>query len=498
MEHTKQNLTLLITKINESLPDDNDLKGFLGVSKALITDILVQSDSLLIPLKDYDNDFEVIVLKRELAELFEKINKLVEERFEKIRSDQFQSFLKYVTKIKFLIKETYISVASGAAIRTEAEIARAKEELALLSSNNEELKKINTDLIALKDTTIQNISTFTTEAGTLKDGIAGINEEVKALKESTTTVVTDLEAKQRTAIENEKQTTEFLATVEAHKAAIEVIKNNTTEWEQNIASAKESLTTKVAEFEALNEKSKNIQSQIEATHEKIFGKKDGDGIQIKGYLQETEDLKNQIETFLSEQQTKFSTQFQEIEGLLPGATSTGLAEAYQKQKDSYTKPIQLWSGIFISTITLMTVLSVYLIYQQIIGKYELSLNSAFISLLKDLPFFIPTIWMASYASKQQSQYKRLQQEYAFKETNAKSFHGHKMQIEQLMKDGETDKGLLSQLVAQLVIITAYNPSGTLDNKTHEDSPPIFKLVEKYLPGIGKKETETGIEKKEKE
>ena len=39
-----------------------------------------------------------------------------------------------------------------------------------------------------------------------------------------------------------------------------------------------------------------------------------------------------------------------------------------------------------------------------------------------------------------------------------------------MKDGATDKDLLSQLVAQLVIITAYNPSETLDNKTHEDVP----------------------------
>ena len=65
-----------------------------------------------------------------------------------------------------------------------------------------------------------------------------------------------------------------------------------------------------------------------------------------------------------------------------------------------------------------------------------------------------------------------------------------MQIEQLMKDGGTDKILLEQLVAQLVIITSYNPSQTLDNKTHEDSPPIFKLVEKYFPSFKKNKEET--------
>src|SRR5882672_8081019 len=99
MEQTKQNLTLLITRINDAFPEDNDLKGFLGISKALITDTLLQSDALLIPLKEYDNNFSVIVLKRELAALFEKIHKDLDEKFEKIRPDKFQFFLTQITKI---------------------------------------------------------------------------------------------------------------------------------------------------------------------------------------------------------------------------------------------------------------------------------------------------------------------------------------------------------------------------------------------------------------
>ena len=94
MEQTKQNLTVLITRINDAFPDENDLKGFLGISKALITDTLLQSDALLISLKEYDNNFEVIVLKRELTELFEKINHELDEKFEKIKQEKFQSFFK--------------------------------------------------------------------------------------------------------------------------------------------------------------------------------------------------------------------------------------------------------------------------------------------------------------------------------------------------------------------------------------------------------------------
>ena len=107
-------------------------------------------------------------------------------------------------------------------------------------------------------------------------------------------------------------------------------------------------------------------------------------------------------------------------------------------------------------------------------------------MLKYLQFFIPKFGLAAFECKQQSKYKRLQQEYAFKETNAKSFHGHKEQIERLMKDSGADKEMLSALVAQLVVITAQNPSNTLDNKSHEDSPPIFKVIEKYFPSFGGK------------
>lgn len=485
MEQTMQKLTELVGTITVKFPDENDLKGFPGISRALIIESLNKCNSILTTLNGHDNHFEVILLKREAAEIFEKLFKELDEPFEKIKGDKFNSILKLIFKLRSLVRETYAAVINATPIRTEADIARAKAELDLLTSNNEELKRINDELLALKETTVRNLNTLTTDATALKDGIVIINTEVTGLKESSAAIVADFQEKQRVATENEKTITAFLGTVETKKAAVEEIHNNTTAWEQDIKNAKESFTTKVSEFDTLNEKSKAIQKEIEETHDKIFGKNDEDGKPIKGYLQDTEDLKNNITTFLSEQQTKFSAQFDEIKSLLPNATSAGLAAAYQKQKDSYTKPILLWSILFFVTIFIMAYLGGYIIYQHFQSTKVDTLNDALISLLKDLPFFIPTIWLAAFASKQQSQYKRLEQEYAFKETNAKSFHGHKEQIERLMKDGGADKELLSALVAQLVLITAHNPSNTLDNKSHDDSPPIFKFAEKYLPSFSK-------------
>lgn len=486
MEQTIQKLTDLIGIITEKFPDETDLKGFPGISRALILESLNECNGLVTTLKEHNNHFDVILLKRELPELFEKLFRELDEDFAKIKGDKFNHILKLISKLRSTIRETYASVINTAPLRTEADIAKTKEELALLSANNEQLKQINQELVNLKETTVTNASALTTEATTLRDSISTLKVEVEGMKTTSATIVADFQEKQRVAIENEKKITEFLGTIETKKAAIEEIQRNTTAWEQDIKTAKESLTTKVSEFDALNERSKTIQQEIETTHEKIFGKKDAEGNLAGGYLQDTEELKNRIATFLSEQQTKFSTQFDEIKSLLPDATSAGLAAAYQQQKESYKKPIQLWSIVFFATILIMIGLGVFILWNHFTYSSDNSLNGALISLLKDLPFFIPTIWLAAFASKQQSQYKRLQQEYAFKETNAKSFHGHKEQIERLMKDNGADKELLSQLVAQLVIITAQNPSNTLDNKAHEDSGPLIKLFEKYLPKSSKK------------
>jgi hypothetical protein len=503
MEEAKQNLSEIITLINNSFPDENDLKGFLGISKAIITDTLIESEALLVKLKEFDNCFETIFLKRELSEIFEKLRKDIEDKFDKIKPPEFNSILKKITKIRFLIKDAYVAVSDSQPLRTEAEIIKANEELKLLNSNIDDLKQINVQISELqhetigkiasseneiktrKDETLKIISKLedeitTTKESTVKD-ITSIYDEVKTLKDLASVIITDFQEKQKTSTENKKTIEEFLEKMKTEEASISVIQKNTVQWQQEIEKTKEEILVNNTQYKELNSKLQVTQASIDTTYEKLVGKNEKDGSFKKGYIQETEDLKNGIASFLADQKSKFSAQFNEIESLLPGATSTGLAEAYQVQKKSYTKPLQLWSGVFIGTISIMIILSIILIWSQFNKTQSLTLNEAFISLLKDLPFFIPTIWLAGYASKQQSQYKRLQQEYAFKETNAKSFHGHKMQIEELMKDGASDKDLLLQLVSQLVEITSQNPSETLDNRSHEDNSPIFKLAEKIIP-----------------
>ena len=204
MEQAKQKISDLISIITERFPDENDLKGFLGISRALIIEMLTQCDGLLTTLKEHDNSFETIILKREQSEIFEKLFKELEEKFDKIKADKFNTILKLISKLRFLIRETYAAVINSAPIRTEAELAKAKEEFTLLSNNNEELKRINTDLLTLRDTTVQNLTNISNESTTLRDGISNISLEISEFKNKSTTTVAELEENQKKALENEK------------------------------------------------------------------------------------------------------------------------------------------------------------------------------------------------------------------------------------------------------------------------------------------------------
>lgn len=161
-----------------------------------------------------------------------------------------------------------------------------------------------------------------------------------------------------------------------------------------------------------------------------------------------------------------------IEGLLPGATATGLAKAYQDQRKSYERPYWLWASVFVLTMGGM----IYFAVKNL--KDVQDINEAFMIVVSRLPFFIPVFWLAIFASKQQSQNKRLQQEYAYKETLTKSYEADKREIENL-PDSEEKDALSTKLLATMIDMAKENPSATLHSDSHNDGPPsvldLFKI-----------------------
>ena len=232
----------------------------------------------------------------------------------------------------------------------------------------------------------------------------------------------------------------------------------------------------------------NKKKEIDDFHEKVFGKEVNPKSTTDGYKQKFDAEIKRINDFLKVQQEKYDAQFEQIQSLLPGATSIGLAKAFEEQKKSYGNSIIIWSIVFVLTMVGMISFGIYYIVQ-IAKVTDLDVSKALIAIVNKLPFFVPAVWLAIYASKQQSQNKRLQQEYAFKETFAKSYDGQKTQLEKLdITDQETNQ-ILKNLLENLVNITSHNPSNTLESEKHNEKVPIVQGLDKLFSKKNKTEKE---------
>ena len=209
-------------------------------------------------------------------------------------------------------------------------------------------------------------------------------------------------------------------------------------------------------------------------HKKIFGSPDSEGKPTGGLKLELDARVTQLDSLETAQLKKYDALYEKIEKLLPGATSAGLAKAYEVQRRSFSIPIKNSTRLFYAAVGLMPIVA-FLTSIQSIGFWSVSfvnhdtLEAILKSMLIKLPFMAPLIWLAVFASIRRSQYERLQQEYAHKEALAKSYESYKKQLEALLKTEA--EPLQRELISKAIEAIAYNASQTLDGK-HRDKMPL--------------------------
>lgn len=214
----------------------------------------------------------------------------------------------------------------------------------------------------------------------------------------------------------------------------------------------------------------DLKNQISKYKDQLYGIEDENGKQIPGLVHKIENMQKQLAQNIEANEKKQKALLEKIEELLQGASTVALAKAFEEHKKQFDKPNKLWQWVFICTL---------------VGLMGLSITAFFVSnpdlkdmwkiTLGNLPFIGAGVWLAIFASKQRSQNVRLQQEYAYKEDVAKLYYGLKNEIEQL---DNTDLGQrLNESVIQILVETvSYNPSKTLDNKSHNDNGPILEAL----------------------
>lgn len=265
--------------------------------------------------------------------------------------------------------------------------------------------------------------------------------------------------------------------IEKTEADVEEVK---TEIKKHLKEAKEELlelSKKIEEYEKyyvnvfgeLNEEDEvrkgGLKEEIEKRMQALIS---FDEKQQKVFVDTLKQKVKGLEGYEKAQKERHNSLFNQIESLLPGATSAGLAKAYYDERDKFKKPIKYWNGIFIASLAGISLVSAFSLKSPD-SLIELGKNIA-----HSLPLTGPLIWLAIYANKRRSESQRLEQEYAHKETLANSYSGYKQQIENLNKE---DQALLVKLLDSAIEAASYNASLTLDGK-HGDSTPIEEVLTK--------------------
>lgn len=197
---------------------------------------------------------------------------------------------------------------------------------------------------------------------------------------------------------------------------------------------------------------KESKNEIIAAHEKIMGA-DGE----KG-------LVRSIESSIRLKTKKMDELIVKINSLLPQASTVGLVASYSIQRRRLENIRWIWVVVF--TVTIIALVWFGVVATKGVDFNSFTLEKAWLFLLTRLPVIVPLFWLASFASKRQSQNSRLAQEYAHKEAMARSFVGFKKEME---ANDPNDDSKYIEFMKSIIEMAGENPSKTLAENSHNDN-----------------------------
>lgn len=469
----------LLRRASTSYIDDPRVKKTIFKIKAmcLALNILFKS------MDNYANDSVSLSFFKVFDSLLdENITILKNQQLDVLSADKIKFYIE--TKlIPFLIEEEIFSRSDYTKLLDNSERRQATLDLKLEQTQSDAAKNLR--LIKIHKSELEEVLN---QAKTSRDKIIALERELLGSSGESGSV--------------KMKITEIYNTLESKRAAIvdfhdKLTKGDTAESsiELQINTAKDKAVETAKKLAQRYDETHEIFENLNAFHDKIFGKKDAVGNSIGGLEQEFDHKRKTLDDITDEHKKVYEAQVVEIENLLPGATSAGLSDAFSKMRLSFDKPIKWYSGIFYFALAGIFMCGAILVVKSIssagieFNQYS-NPQQLLNNLLLKLPFLIPLLWLAIFASKRRSENIRLQQEYAHKEVIAKSYEGFKKQITDL--GGKNDQ-LMVELIAKAIIALSFNPSTTLDGK-HGDKPPFIAAVEKLITRAEKLVPENKVSK----
>ncbi|EMI8940275.1 hypothetical protein V7G99_001007 [Campylobacter jejuni] len=180
--------------------------------------------------------------------------------------------------------------------------------------------------------------------------------------------------------------------------------------------------------------------------------------------------KQELENCLNDYKDKFENLYKEkndkIDELLPGATSVGLSKSYKNQKEEIDKSLMKWNWVFWISISIFIGGAIFYFYHSFDEKFD------YISIFRYFPFWIFSGFFIFYSTKQIAEYKRLRNEYAYKEALNDTYVGYERAVE------KSDNKILKDKLLEIMLKAAeFNPSDTLEKSKGEH--PLKSIMGKF-------------------
>jgi len=191
------------------------------------------------------------------------------------------------------------------------------------------------------------------------------------------------------------------------------------------------------------------------------------------------DRVDQYETTLKLLQDEYNRVREQIEALLPGSTSAGLASAFQDQKKRFDNPQSVWLWTFIVSIVALVGVGIWHLVavneavKAAAAGSSLTWDLVLRHLANRLVLVVPLLWIALVASRNYSNALRLQEDYAFKEAISRSFEGYRTQMTSLAM--LTDHKPLVQLCENVLRTLSERPGRLYEGK-HDDVTPLSTVT----------------------
>lgn len=332
MRGIKTRLTHLKNKVNEVLPDENDILGFPGISKVLILESVNETYEILDLLAPFENKFEAILLQRKLADCIDKAIDFIKEKFKHQDADDFNKFLNKVAEMHYAAKETYI-LFTKEPIRLDISLNKAKENLSELENQNSLIQPI-----------VQNLdNTFSTSKSIVENLTKNNADSTNKLSEIIATHNNSLTLKKK----------------------VETSSNSIAKAEQEIQAAKNEIVS--------------YQNQVTEMYKKMQD----------SYVQLTVN-KNDFETSLNSLQASIiqnDIHQKNIQETIENANRLGMAASFKKRKDELVIPYWSWGIATVATIIVLIVSSynVFTILKDKPFSYDY--------LLVRIPIFASFVWL---------------------------------------------------------------------------------------------------------